>query len=222
MAPFAEFIERLRSEIQAPPPPEARPSGKRRIRSRAQRFWALVDKTAGAVGCWLWKGSCFQSTWRPQFSDVSPTTGKRTMRGAATVSRELANGRPKPPDKSILHDQGCVRPCVTPHHLRTGTPKENTQDAIAEGRHRSRALTADQARNIVELVRGGAAWPDVAEHYGVAVDRVRHIMQGQAWSEATGIVYTGPRKPGRPQKPKTSVKIKLPNWAALLRKGLPC
>ena len=197
MAPFAEFIGRLRSEIQAPP--EDRPSGKRRVRSRAERVWALVDKTAGAVGCWLWKGSCFQSTERPQFSDVGPTTGKRTIRGAATVSWELANGQPKPPDKSVLNDLGCVRLCVTPHHLRTGTPKENTQDAIAEGRLRSRKLNADQMREIFELVRGGAAWPDVA------VDRVRLIVQGQAWSEATGIVYTGLRNPGRPMVPATAV-----------------
>jgi hypothetical protein len=144
------------------------------------------------------------------------------MRGASIVAWELHNQTPKPPDKSILHDKGCVRLCVTPRHLRAGTPKENTQDAIAEGRLRSHKLNADQAREIVELVGGGAAWPDVAERYGVAVNRIRHILQGSAWSEATGIVYTDTRKPGRSPNPKTSEKIKLPNLAALLRKGLPC
>src|SRR5262245_7012300 len=221
MAPFAEFIGRLRSEIQAPAPPEARPSGKRRIRSRAERFWAFVDRSAGTLGCWLWRGSCSQSNGRPQFYDRNPATGKMTMRGASIVAWELHNERPKPPDKSILHDQGCVRLCVTPRHLRTGTPKENTQDAIAEGRLRSRKLTADQAREIVELVRGGETWPDVAERYGVGVDRIRRILQGSAWAEATGIAYTGPRKPGRPQKPKAS-EITFASWTARLRKGLPC
>lgn len=183
MAPFAEFIDWLRHEIQREAPPtQARAEEKKpsTLRSRAERFWRFVDRSAGALGCWLWRGSCSQSNGRPQFYDRNPVTGQPTMRGASIVSWELHNERPKPPDRSILHDKGCTRLCVRPHHLRAGTPKENTQDAREEGKLRSRALTGAQAREIVSLIRGGTSWLELAERYGVSVDRIRHIMPRQS------------------------------------------
>ena len=90
MAPFAELIDWL--EIEPQLPPEVRQPVKRRIKSHAEQFWAFVDKSAGALGCWLWRGSCTQNNGRPQFNDRSPVTGRPTMRGASIVSCELQTG----------------------------------------------------------------------------------------------------------------------------------
>jgi len=81
-------------------------------------FWSQVKK---GDGCWLWKG---------------PTNGRYGRVGRRTyahrVSYELAHG-PIPEGLFVMHK--CDTPlCVRPDHLRVGTPKENTQDAVRKRR----------------------------------------------------------------------------------------
>jgi hypothetical protein len=44
-------VDWLRQEIKPQLPPEVRQPVRRRIRSRTERFWAFVDKSARALGC---------------------------------------------------------------------------------------------------------------------------------------------------------------------------
>ena len=149
-------ISRLRAEILVPA------GGKRRGLSREQLFEWLVNRSAGPEACHSWRGSVWQSNGRPQFSDVSPTTGKPTMRGASTVAWEIHHRRPKPAGVYVLHALRCIRVCVNALHLRLGSQRENLADARAEG-SLSRRLTAEQAREIVKLAGEGLERHELAE-----------------------------------------------------------
>jgi hypothetical protein len=166
---------------------------------RESRFFAKVDKGAGDR-CWVWIGGVTQSNGYGQFGDVSPITGKKTMRGAHRVAYELARGVTLKPSERILHAKGCCQRCVRPDHLRIGTAAENTADAKAEGRLKGGRLDAGKVLEIVALHKryGSKAWV-LAERFGVSNVTINSILRGKTWASVTGIVYQ-PRKPGRPRK----------------------
>jgi hypothetical protein len=211
---LGDLIARLRVEILVPA------GGKRQGLSRDQRFERHVDRSAGPEACHPWRGSVWQSNGRPQFSDVSPTTGKPTMRGASTVAWEIHNRRTKPAGKYVLHALHCIRLCVNALHLRLGSQRENLADARAEGTL-SRRLTAGQASDIVKLAAEGFQRHELAEHFGVSQVTIKAVLQGRTWSEATGIEYRGPLKPGRPRKPEKQQQPER-SAAAIVRGRLPC
>lgn len=81
-------------------------------------FWQRVNKTPT---CWLWTG---------------PTNGRYGRIGRRTYahrySYEMAYGE-IPAGKFVLHN--CDTPlCVRPSHLRVGTAKDNSRDAMRRGR----------------------------------------------------------------------------------------
>jgi hypothetical protein len=81
-----------------------------------ERFWAKVNKTDG---CWNWAGS----TTHNGYGDFQ--NGGKTLR-SHRVSYEWANG-PIPDGMQIDHI--CHnRRCVNPEHLRTVTPKQNSEN----------------------------------------------------------------------------------------------
>ena len=90
----------------------------------ADRFWGLVDKTAG---CWLWVGyvnNCGYGRLRPAHSQPKV--------GAHRLSWELTNG-PIPDRMCVLHK--CDNPaCVNPEHLFLGTVQDNVNDMRQKGR----------------------------------------------------------------------------------------
>jgi Autographiviridae endonuclease len=166
---------------------------------RESRFFAKVDKGTGE-GCWIWTGGVTQSNGYGQYSDVSPITCKRTMRGAHRVAYELEHGVTLKPSERILHAKGCCQRCVRPDHLRIGTAAENTADAKAEGRLKTRKLDAGKVLEIVALHKryGLKAWV-LAQRFGVSNVTINSILRGKTWASVTGIVYQQ-RKPGRPRK----------------------
>lgn len=90
----------------------------------AEAFWRRVRKTAT---CWLWTG---------------PTNGRYGRIGRRTyahrASYEMAYG-PIPRGLFVLHN--CDVPlCVRPDHLRLGTARENSYDAM----ERRRVATGDR------------------------------------------------------------------------------
>lgn len=85
-------------------------------------------------------------------------------------------------------------------HLRLGSQSENIAEARSEGALGKR-LTADQAREIVKLAGEGDERHEIADRFGVSGVTIRSVLQGRSWSEATGLKYRGPLKPGRPCKP---------------------
>jgi hypothetical protein len=115
-------------------------------RNTPESFWALVDKSAGPDGCWLW-------------------TGYKTPDGYGCSSFEnqlyqahrlawLFTFGPIPDGLCVLHDcpGGDRRDCLNPAHLWLGTNAANTADRVRKGcsatgdRHGSRTHPERVAR----------------------------------------------------------------------------
>jgi hypothetical protein len=84
-----------------------------------EAFWTLVEKTDD---CWIWRGATNGRYGR---------IGHRTY--AHRYSWQMANGQPVPKGMFVLHS--CDTPlCVRPDHLRLGTARENSRDAMRRNR----------------------------------------------------------------------------------------
>lgn len=98
------------------------------------RFWSLVHKTEG---CWLWCGQILDEGY-----------GRVEIHGknfqAHRISFFLTNGF-DPGEQLVLHECD-IRRCVKPDHLFLGTKKDNTQDAVAKGRHKCFSSTNQPTR----------------------------------------------------------------------------
>jgi hypothetical protein len=90
-----------------------------------RRFFAKVEQPANSKACWRWLGG-HADGYGALF-----VNGKRMK--ATRFSWEIHNRQPFPPGLYALHS--CDNPwCVNPEHIRPGTAKENTADAVARGR----------------------------------------------------------------------------------------
>lgn len=93
----------------------------------ADRFWPLVDRTAGPNGCWPWTGN-----------DVNADGRGRVCIGnerfiAPRVAWALHHGQQIPPHLQANHS--CDTPaCCNPAHIWVGTQRDNVRDAHAKGR----------------------------------------------------------------------------------------
>lgn len=159
------------------------------------RFWSKIDTSAGVNACHPWTASIAQVTGYPQFWSDSHKTGRKTMRPAHQVAWELANNRPVPAGKIVLHAIGCCKACCNPRHLRTGSHKENAADRIAEGRN-NRRLSSEQLARIVEL-SATLSPKETAAIIGCDPSTVRRILRGASRAKDTGIAFHR-KPPGRP------------------------
>ncbi len=107
---------------------------------------------------------------------------------------EAHNGPPPATKSFAIHSCGNGRiGCVTPQHLRWGTPKENSGDMILHGRSsrgakhgQSFGLNDRQVLDIYHRAWAGENQSEIGARYGVTKGRVNNIKHGKSWAWLTG------------------------------------
>lgn len=117
------------------------------MKTLEQRFWAKVDRRPGLGPkgkCWMWMASR-----NPRGYGKVGREGKTYL--AHRISYLFTYPRAQIKGRVVRHT--CDNPaCVRPKHLRLGTKKDNTQDAVRRGRlatgnrHGSRTCPSRVAR----------------------------------------------------------------------------
>lgn len=80
----------------------------------------------------------------------------------------------------------CNKPaCINPEHLREGTHKENSADAIKAGTN-ARALNSQKVLEIIKFLPH-LNNSKIAEMYGVDPRAISKIRRGESWGHLTGI-----------------------------------
>jgi hypothetical protein len=112
------------------------------------RFWAKVDKSAGADACWAWTGKA-----RSQYGYGAFNVGGR-MVGAHRLAWELTNGVIAG-GMHVCHR--CDNPlCCNPGHFFLGTAQDNMDDMSAKGR---RAPMTPERRELIRQTKIGKPRP---------------------------------------------------------------
>lgn len=142
-----------------------------------ERFMRKVSKSEGS--CWEWLGGKKGGGYGAFYLD-----GK--LRGAHRVALLLFKGLDIDTPLDAMHscdNPGCVNPC----HVSYGSRSENMQDASAKGRtvrvqdwrgdlNPKAKLSAEQAHEVVEMVRSGVTRSEAAKRYGITAVRASQIL----------------------------------------------
>lgn len=148
-------------------------------------FWSRVAK---GDECWSWLG--------PQTSNGY---GRVYFKGSIALAHRVAwmHAFGPIPDGLLVCHTCDNRICCNPTHLFLGTPKDNTQDMVAKGRHRngSQRLTPTQVRKIrAQFIpkyatgkRGGTRSnaTELAVGYGVSRQTIQDIVSRRRWRDLT-------------------------------------
>lgn len=131
----------LKCAAKINPPPRQKP------KPLEERFWAMVDKSAGPEGCWPWKGAPDEygyGLFHVRNLGRTPVKGDPShIERAHRVALRLS-GVAIPDGKKALHR--CDNPpCCNPAHLYAGTSKQNAEDRERRGRGKrpARRVTAE-------------------------------------------------------------------------------
>ena len=155
-----------------------RASRARLLQTREDRFWLLVDKSAGPAACWPWRG---------RLSDEG--YGRKKIGSRCIAAHRVAmlySGIDLPADRVACH-RCDNRSCCNPSHLFIGTPADNVADCIAKGRFPSgeRAGSAKiSAKTALAIRNDGRTQIQIAAHYGVSQSLVSAIKTGLRWKDA--------------------------------------
>lgn len=161
-------------------------------RALVERFWSHVDRK-GPDDCWDWRGSPREDY------------GRFKVAGASRQSNRVAwaiGNRRDPGNMLVRHT--CDRPqCCNPAHLLLGTVKDNANDKITRGRHRSgrqdgehnghAILTAEQVGQIVQCFRDGMNNQQIARRFPVSDSLVSRIRVGRSWGKEAAAFGWQPR-----------------------------
>jgi len=168
------------------------------------KFWSNVNVGKNRQ-CWEWTRGRQGAGYGAAYIDDG--SGRRVQMLAHRVACAIAHG-PAPDGKaSALHS--CDNPpCCNPAHLRWGSQKENTADAIDRDRaspppsntaYRRRdtqpkggevwnqTLTEEQVRKIWRLhLAGGMTTGQIAEAVGAKQHVVADVARGRSWRHLEG------------------------------------
>src|SRR4029434_743848 len=163
------------------------------------RFWSKVDRRRSNQ-CWPWIGG---SKHRFGYGIFRLKAGYQTT--ASRIACFLEHGSPPEDKPHAIHN--CDNPvCCNPAHLRWGSPKDNTADAIDHGRHSPpprnasyrtpnprRGEASTQAKLADDLVReswrlhfDGKKATEIAEAVGRSVAVVYDVARGRSWRHLSG------------------------------------
>lgn len=140
----------------------------------AERFWAKVDQSLGADGCWPWLGSRDPRG----YGQFMVRYGYRFER-AHRFAWSFWNRRLLPMDRMACHT--CDNPsCCNPLHLYAGTVSQNARDARNRGRLPWARLNTEKAAAIREDLTSSTA--ELAERYGVTPAAIWFVRKGGHWN----------------------------------------
>lgn len=152
-----------------------------------KRFWDKV-KIGSKKECWLWTASTNkrgQGQFRVHYG--------RQMDVTSRVSWMIHSEKWIPKGLWVLHH--CDNPsCVNPDHLWLGTPKDNTQDMLKKGRHRTRSPKGENQWNAV-LTEKDIEWirvsrlsqQEIANSLGISQAHVSRIKLRQSWKHVNSL-----------------------------------
>lgn len=145
------------------------------------RFWSSVEVSTN-FQCWNWKGVKNDSGY-----------GRFRLNGAWVaahrISHELINGA-IPKDLLIRHR--CDNPsCCNPQHLLTGTPADNSLDAVsrnrtAKGERNGRTKLKQEDVAYIRQNPDGMTLTKLAEKFGMAKSSIHYIRCGRSWKMVGG------------------------------------
>lgn len=131
-------------------------------------FWERVDKSGGPSACWPWTG-------RISKNGYGRVKARRRTIGAHRYALMITDG--EPPEHKPFACHSCDnRPCCNPAHLRWGSAKENSQDAVERGRARGGVVKIDREQ-VIALHRAGLSSKQIGQHVGAHPASVWRVLK---------------------------------------------
>ena len=164
----------------------------RRRPSRADRFWAKVDRR-GPDECWPWNGATNAYSGHGQFAwEAIPGKGRSRLIGAHRAAWMLTHGIEIRSKKIEVCHRCDTPPCCNPRHLFIGTHADNMRDCRQKGRNRlppallgssnNRAkLTDERVRELRARYAAGENLSQLSRSLGMARSSLSRIVKGDGW-----------------------------------------
>lgn len=154
----------------------------KRKKSLIKRFWSKVNIKSD-LECWEWIA---KSKTEKGYGVINAGRNNGTFK-AHRVSYCISKGL-IPDGSLVLHS--CDNPgCCNPNHLRIGTAKENTSDAIERKRiknppvklgedHHNTKFTSKELKEIIDDKR---TYKEISNHFGVSIQTIYRVKNRKTW-----------------------------------------